>query len=120
MLIGQHRGRHQHSHLLTIACRLESGTHGDFRLAKAYVATDQTVHGLCFLHIGLHIVGGLQLVRGVLIEERRLQLLLHERVGREGEAQLPTTGGIQLDEVASNILQLGLGALLHALPLACA
>ena len=120
MLIGQHRRRHQHGYLFTVASSLKGRTHSDLRLAETYIATHQTVHGLCLLHISLHIVGGLQLVGSILIEERCLQLLLQVGVGREGEAQLTAACGIQFDKVAGNILQLALGALLHALPLACA
>ena len=43
--------------------------------------------------------------------------MLQERVGRESITQFTATGCIEFDEVAGNILQLGLGALLHALPL---
>ena len=117
MLIGQHGGRYQHGHLLRVASSLKGSTHGDFRLAKAHVATHQTIHGARLLHIGLHIVGGLQLVGGVFIEESCLQFVLQEGVRREGKALLLATGRIQLYQVAGNVLQLLLGALLHALPL---
>ena len=70
-------------------------------------------------HIGLHVVGSLQLVRGVLIEEAGLQLMLHEGVGREGKTALLPAGSIELYQVAGNVLQFLLGALLHALPLTC-
>ena len=76
MLIGQHSGGHQHGHLFRVACSLESSTHGDFRLAESHVTAYQTVHGPCLLHICLDIIGSLQLVGGVLIEERGLQLML--------------------------------------------
>ena len=86
VLIGQHRGGNQHSHLFAVYGSFEGGAHGHLGLAKAHVATDQSVHGLGFLHVGLDVVGGLQLVGGVFVEERRLQLVLHIRVGRESEA----------------------------------
>ena len=120
MLIGQHRRGHQHGHLFRVAGRLEGGAYGHLGLAEAHIATHQTVHGLCLLHIVLHIVGGLQLVGGVFIEERCLQLVLQKRVSRESKASFPATGGIEAYQVAGNILELGLRTLLHALPLASA
>ena len=119
MLIGQHRCRHQHSHLFRVAGCLERCSHSNLRLAKTHVATDQSVHGSGLLHIGLHVVRGLQLVGGVLIQESCLQFVLQEGVWREGKTLLFPAGGIQLNQVAGNILQFLLGALLHALPLAC-
>ena len=81
VLEGQHRGRHQHGYLLGVACSLEGSTYGHLGLAEAHVATDQTVHGLCLLHVGLHVVGGFQLVGSVFVEERGLQFMLHKVVG---------------------------------------
>ena len=117
VLIGQHSGRYQHGHLLRVARSLEGSTHGDFRLAKAHVATHQTVHGTRLLHICLYVVSGLQLIGGVFIEESCLQFVLQEGVWREGKTLLLATGRIQLYQVAGNVLQFLLSALLHALPL---
>ena len=118
MLVGQHGGRHQYGHLLRIACSLESGTNSHLGLTEAHIATHQTVHRPRLLHICFHVVGSLQLVGRILVKERRLQFVLHKRIGRVGKTLLLATGGIQLDEVAGNILQFLLGTLLHALPLA--
>ena len=119
MLISQYGCRHQYGHLLGVARRLEGSTHSDLRLAKPHIATDQAVHRTSLFHVSLDVVGSLQLVRGILIEERSLQFLLQERVGRIGKAFLLATGSIEFDEVTGYILQLLLGALLHAFPLAC-
>ena len=118
MLIGQHRRRYQDGDLLRVAGSFEGGTYGHLRLAEAHVTTHEAVHRLRPFHVGLHIVGGLQLVGGVLIEERCLQFLLHEGVGRIGKALLLPTGGIEADKVAGDVLEFLLGTLLHALPLA--
>ena len=118
VLIRQYGSRHQHCHLLRVASGLERRTHRHFGFTKAHIAAYQSVHGLCLLHIGLHIVSCFQLVGRIFIQETGLQLLLHEGVCREGEASFPTAGRIELDEVAGNILQLCLSALLHAFPLA--
>ena len=116
MLIGQHRCRHHHRHLLRVASRLECRAYGYLGLTEAHIAAHQTVHRATALHIGLHIIGRLQLVGRILIEEARLQLMLHKRVGTESKALLMSPCGIQLDQVAGNILDLRLGALLHAVP----
>ena len=81
MLIGQHGGRHEDGYLLGVASCLESGTHGDLGLAEAHIATDEAIHRTCTLHIGLDIVGGLQLVGSVFIQETGFQFVLHKRVG---------------------------------------
>ena len=118
VLIGQNGGWHKYRHLLAIGSRLESCTHGDLCLSEAHIAAHQTVHGLRHLHIGLHILRGLQLVGGVLIKEAGLQLMLQISVVTEGETLFTTTLGVKFDEVAGYILDMLLGALLHALPLA--
>ena len=116
MLIGQYGGGHHHCHLLRVASRLERRADGHLGLTEAYIAAHQTVHRSTAFHIGLHIIGRLQLVGRILIEEARLQLMLQERVGTESKALLMSPCGIQFDQVAGNILDLGLGALLHAVP----
>ena len=45
MLLGQHRGRHQHRHLIAVFDGLEGGADRHFGLAVADIAADQPVHG---------------------------------------------------------------------------
>ena len=116
VLICQHRCGHHHRHLLRVACCLEGGAHRHLGLSESHVAADETVHRARGLHIGLHVVGGFQLVGSVLIEETCLQFVLHERVGRERESPLASSGGIQFYKVARNVLYLLLGALLQSVP----
>ena len=116
MLVGQHGGGHQHRHLLVVTCRLEGSTHGHLGLAEAHVATHEAVHRALTLHVGLDVYGSLQLVGRVFVEEARLQLVLHEAVGAIGKPLLLRTLRVELDEVAGDILNLGLGALLELLP----
>ena len=61
---------------------------------------------------------GTLLVGRVLVEERRLKLVLQVGVGRIGEAFLVATLGVELDEVARNVLDALLRALLQLLPCA--
>ncbi len=88
MLIGKHRGRHEHRSLLVVGRSLERGAYGYLRLAETHVTAYQTVHRPRRLHIGLHGLGSRKLVRGVLIYERCLQLMLHIAVRRELESLL--------------------------------
>ena len=94
MLVGQHRGGHKHSHLLRVACRLERRPHGHLGLAKAYVTAHKAVHGALPLHVGLDVVGCLELVGGVLVEETGLELVLHECVCAVGKALLVAPLGV--------------------------
>ena len=116
MLEGKHGGRYHYRHLLRVARGLKGSAHGDLGLAEAHISADEAVHGAGTLHIGLHLLGGSQLVGGIFVEEAGLELVLHEGVGAEGEALLVTATGIELDEVTGNILDALLGALLETVP----
>ena len=120
MLIGEYRRRNKHRHLFAVGSGLESGTHRHFGLAETHIATDETVHRTGTLHVGLHILCGLQLVRCVLIEEAGLEFVLQIGIGTEGEALLTAALGIESYQVAGNILDMLFRSLLQALPLACA
>ena len=63
-----------------------------------------------------HCHGGLELVGGVLVEERGLELLLQRAVLAEGEALRGFALGIESDEVFGDILDLLLGLGLEHLP----
>ena len=112
----QHRRRHHQRHLLRVACRLEGSTNGHLGLSESHVAAHQSVHGLRGFHVGLHLLRGAQLVRRVFIEERRLQLVLQICVGRVGEALLLLPSCIQAYQVAGDVLDALLRALLQPVP----
>ena len=116
VLEGEHRGGHKHGGLLAVGGGLEGGANGDFGLAEAHVAAYQAVHGLVLFHVGLHGLRGLKLVGGVLVDERRLQLVLQVSVGRIGVTLFAAALGIELYEVAGNVFQLALGAALQFVP----
>lgn len=113
MLVGQHCGRHQHCHLLAVGGRLERRADGDFCLAETDITAYQAVHRAVALHVGLDIAGGRQLVGGVLIDEGCLKFMLQVAVGREAETLLLLAGGVELDEVAGDVLEFLLGLLFH-------
>ena len=119
MLIGQHRGRHEHGHLLAVGSSLEGSTYGHLSLAKAHITADKTVHGTGTFHVGLHVLSSLQLVRGVFIKEAGLEFVLHIAVGTEGKTLFTATLGVELNQVAGNILDMLLRTLLQPFPLAC-
>ena len=120
MLISQNSGRHEHGYLLTVGGGLEGGPDSHLGLTEAHITTDKTIHRLCLFHISLHILGCLQLIRGVFVEEACFQFMLQIGVVAEGKALLTTTFRIKLDQVAGDILDMFLGTLLQAFPLSCA
>ena len=101
VLHGEHGGGHQHGHLLAVAHGLERRSDGDFGLAEAHVAANETVHRVVALHIGLHLGQGLDLVGGVFVDERRFQRALQVAVGRVGEPLLGFAFGVELDQIDS-------------------
>ena len=74
VLLGEHRGRHQHRHLPPVHDGQERGAQRDLGLAVADVAADQPVHRLAALHVGEHVVDRLLLVGRLLEREGRLEL----------------------------------------------
>ena len=116
MLQGQDSGGNQHRNLLAVPHRLERGPYGNFGLSEAYIPADKPVHGIGFFHVVLHRCCSALLVGGILVHERRFQLLLHIGVGGKGISFRRLTLGIQLDEVLRYILDLLLGVGLEGYP----
>ena len=73
MLFGQNCGGAEQHDLAAARGGPERGAQGDLRLAEAYIAADQTVHGLGQVHVVKHVLNGPQLVRGFLKTEARLK-----------------------------------------------
>ena len=116
MLESQNRGRHEHCHLLAVACRLESGAHCHLGLAETYISAHQTVHGTRTLHVCLYLLRRLYLVGSVLIQETCLKLMLHERVRTERKAFLMTAFGIELYQIARYVFYAFLGTFFQTFP----
>ncbi len=116
MLVGKHRGGHHDRHLFGITGGLEGGSYRHLRLSEAHVAAHEAVHGAVALHVGLHVVGGFQLVGRVLIEEARLQFVLHIGVGTVSEPLFVPPRGVELYQVAGDVLDFLLRLLLEPLP----
>ena len=116
VLQSQHGGGHQNGHLLRVAAGLEGGAHGHFGLAEAHVAAHEAVHRVLAFHVALHVVGGFQLVGGVLVDERSLQLVLQVVVGRKLESGRAFALGVEFNQFARNVLNLALGLVFQAVP----
>ena len=76
MLIRQYGCRHQYGHLLIVSHRLKCGTNSHFRFSETYIPANQTVHGAVTFHVCFYFSRRFALVRGILIDERRLQFPL--------------------------------------------
>ena len=87
VLLGEDRRRHQHHHLLALDRRLVGGAQRDLGLAVADVAADQPVHRALGLHVGLDRLDRVELVGGLAVGERALELELPLAVGRERVAR---------------------------------
>ena len=116
VLLGQHRRRHQHGDLRAVGDRLERGAQRDLGLAVADVAGDQPVHRPAGLHVALGVLDRPELIRRLLEAERRLELALPRRVGREGVALGHRALRVELQQPLGHLAQRGAHRLLHALP----
>ena len=120
VLLDEQRRRHEHGDLLAVLDGLEGGAHGDLGLAEADVAADQAVHRDRLFHVGLDLVDGGELVGGLLVRERVLQLLLPRGVGAEREAGGALAGRIQLDQVLGDLVDVLAGLRLGSRPVGAA
>ena len=111
VLLGQHRRRHQHGHLLAVLDGLERRPHGQFGLAVADVAAQEPVHGDRLLHVGLDLADGADLVRRLLVREGFLELHLPARVRAVGDAADRLPLGLDLQQFGRQVPD-GLGDLL--------
>ena len=116
VLLRQHRGGHQHGHLLAVEQRLESGAQGDLGLAVADVAAHQPFHGPRAFHVAQHVLDGLHLVVGLDVLEGVFKLLVQRRGRRKAVADVLPARGVQADQVAGHVEQGGFDARLGARP----
>ncbi len=104
VLLGENRRRHQQHHLLAVLDCLERGPERDLRLAVADIAADQPVHRARRLHVGLDELDRVALVRGLGERERVLELPLPVGVGRIGMALASLALGVQVQQLARELL----------------
>ena len=103
MLVREDRRRDEDGDLLAVLDRLECGAQGDLGLAVADVAEDEPVHRSAGLHVGLDLGDGPQLVGRLLVRERRFELGLPWRVGREGVAASVRSGRVQVEQLLRQV-----------------
>ena len=80
VLFGQDRGRDQHRNLVAAVHGLERRAHGDFGLAKAHVAAEESIHGTRLVHVVFDGLDRRKLVDRFLVRKRRIEFLLPFRV----------------------------------------
>ena len=120
MLLGQNRGRSQNRDLLAAHDGLEGSAQCHLGLTKAYIAYNQPVHRAIAFHIRLYSFDGSELVRGFDIREGCFHIGLPIGVRGEGGAAGSFAFGIELQQLASNILHIPLGLALGTLPIGSA
>ena len=116
VLLGEDRRRHEHQHLLAGVGRLERGAQRDLGLAVADVAADQAVHRALGLHVPLDVLDRLALVGRLAVGERGLEVAQPVRVGREREAAAPAALGVEVEQLAGELLGGAAGARLDRVP----
>src|SRR4051812_5248828 len=116
VLLGEDRRRREDEHLLAVVGRLERRSERDLRLAVADIAADEAVHRLRALHVGLDLLDRLALVGGLLPGEGGLEL--SEPVGVLGErvAVAAAALGVEVEQLAGELLGGAARARLHRLP----
>ena len=87
VLLGQNGRGAEHHDLAAGVHALKRRAQGNLGLAKTHVATQQAVHGLGRLHIGLNVGDGLQLVARLVVRKALLHLDLLGRVRRAGDTR---------------------------------
>ena len=118
MLLHQNRGGREHRRLLAAHHGLEDGAQGHLGLAVAHVAAEQAIHHLGLFHVALDVLDGGQLIRRLLVGEVVLELPLPGGIPLEGVARHGLALGIELEQIARDVLD-GLAHLaLLPLPLA--
>ena len=116
VLLRQHRGGHQHGHLLAVHGGLERGPHRHFGLAVAHVAANQPVHGLIRGHVRQDLLDGLLLVRGLGEFEGGLELPVYRVRRRKVVARQHPAQGIKLHQFPGDLLHRLFDPPLGALP----
>ena len=116
VLLGEDRRRDEHQHLLAGVGRLERGAQRDLGLAVADVAADQAVHRALGLHVGLDRLDRLALVGGLAVREGGLELAQPVRVGRERVAAPALALGVEVEQLAGQLLRGAARARLHRVP----
>src|SRR5579885_85081 len=119
VLEGQNGGWNQDSDLALVEDGLEGGAQGHLGLSIADITTDQAIHRPGALHIDLDLLDSAGLVGSFFIGESVLQFLQPGllRIGWESVAGSCLPGAIELEQVASDLLDALFRTRLGARPL---
>ena len=104
VLLSKHRGGHQNGCLLAVHDGLHHRPEGNLRLAEAHIAAEQTIHGHGGFHIPFDLPDAAKLIVGLRVGEVVLKFLLPGGIRGEGVAQLPLSGGVELDQFPCHVL----------------
>ena len=116
VLLGQHRGGHQHRHLLASAAGAEGRANGHLGLAEAHVAADQPVHRARLMHVALHRSDGGALIGRLFVGEARLEFPLPCGIGGKRQTRRGRAHGLHAQHLACEIAHRLAHALLLRLP----
>ena len=103
VLTHQQSGGHQHGHLLAILNGFERCAHGDFGLAIANVAGEESIHRHLRLHVFLDLFDSCQLIWSFHIGEGFFELLLPRSIWAESVSARLHAGRIELDQVDGDL-----------------
>src|ERR1044072_7175290 len=117
MLLAENRGWAEDGDLPAVLHHLERRADRNLCLAESHVATHQAVHGPWKLEVTLGVLNRQVVARGLHPWEGLLHFQLEGSVRRERAAVHQFALGVQLDEVAGELLRLLLGFSQRALPL---
>ena len=104
VLLGQDRGGRQQHHLLAVLGGLERGAQRHLGLAVAHVAADEAVHRARRLHVGLDELDGVTLVGRLGVGEGVLELALPVAVDGERVALAALALGVEVEQLAGQLL----------------
>ena len=116
VLLRQDRRRDEHHHLLAVRRRLVRGAQRDLGLAVADVSADQAVHRALGLHVGLDRLDRLELVGRLAERERALEGELPLAVGRELVPGSRAALGVEVEQLAGELLRGAARARLEVVP----
>src|SRR6185503_363331 len=104
VLLREDRRRYEDRDLLPVLHGLERGAQRDLGLAVADIADDEAVHRAAALHVLLRVLDGQQLVRRLGVRERVLHLDLPRCVTAERVRMHRLARGVELQELARDVL----------------
>ena len=104
VLLSQDGSWTQNHNLTSVLARLKRSSKRYFSLAKAHVTAKQAVHRLARLHVQLNVCNSTFLVRGQLIREAGLHLLLCGSIQRERVARNRSATSVEVYQVKRQFL----------------